>query len=127
MKTLRVTWLTAGLACCLFALTFHPSTRAQSASQTAPDNSKQNKNQQDTADNQTNAKSDRLITAQIRKAIVGDKSLSTYAHNVKIITVNGAVTLKGPVSSEAEKQKVVADATSVVASDKLTDQLTVKQ
>jgi osmotically-inducible protein OsmY len=46
---------------------------------------------------------------------------------VKIITVNGAVTLKGPVSSEAEKQKVVADATSVVASDKLTDQLTVKQ
>jgi osmotically-inducible protein OsmY len=127
MKTLRVTWLTASLACCLFVLTLHPSILAQSASQTAPDNSKQNKNQQDTADNQTNAKSDRLITAQIRKAIVGDKTLSTYGHNVKIITVNGAVTLKGPVSSEAEKQKVVADATAVVTSDKLTDQLTVKQ
>jgi osmotically-inducible protein OsmY len=127
MKTIRVTWLTACLACCLFVLASHPSTLAQSASQTAPDNSKQNKNQQDTADNQTNAKSDRLITAQIRKAIVGDKTLSTYGHNVKIITVNGAVTLKGPVSSEAEKQKVVADATAVVASDKLTDQLTIKQ
>ena len=100
---------------------------AQSSAQTAPDNSGQNKNQQNTADNQPNASSDRHTTAQIRKAIVADKSLSTYAHNVKIITVNGTVTLKGPVKSEDEKQKVVADATGIISADKVTDDLTVKQ
>jgi osmotically-inducible protein OsmY len=95
--------------------------------QTAPDNSKQNKNQAQTADNQTNAKSDRLTTQKIRKAIMADKNLSTYAHNVKIITVDGAVTLKGPVQSDDEKQKVAAEAASVVSADKVTNELTVKQ
>jgi hyperosmotically inducible periplasmic protein len=95
--------------------------------QTAPDNSKQNKNQAPTADNQTNAKSDRLTTQKIRKAIMADKNLSTYAHNVKIITVDGAVTLKGPVQSEDEKQKVASEAASVVSPDKITNELTVKQ
>jgi BON domain/Virulence factor BrkB len=66
-------------------------------------------------------------TAQIRKAIVADKSLSTYAHNVKVITVNGAVTLKGPVYSDDEKEKVASDAAGVVSADKITNQLTVKQ
>jgi osmotically-inducible protein OsmY len=95
--------------------------------QTTPDNSKQNKNQTQTADNQTNAKSDRLTTQKIRKAIMADKSLSTYAHNVKIITTDGAVTLKGPVQSEDEKQKVASEAASVVSPDKVTNELTVKQ
>jgi hyperosmotically inducible periplasmic protein len=95
--------------------------------QTAPDNSKQNKNQTQTADNQTNAKSDRLTTQKIRKAIMADKTLSTYAHNVKIITTDGAVTLKGPVQSEDEKQKVASEAAGVVTADKITNELTVKQ
>jgi hyperosmotically inducible protein len=95
--------------------------------QTAPDNSKQNKNQAQTADTQTNAKSDRLTTQKIRKAIMADKNLSTYAHNVKIITVDGAVTLKGPVQSEDEKQKVASEAASVISPDKITNELTVKQ
>jgi osmotically-inducible protein OsmY len=95
--------------------------------QTAPDNSKQNKNQAQTADSQTNAKSDRLTTQKIRKAITADKDLSTYAHNVKIITTDGAVTLKGPVQSEEEKQKVASEAASVVGQDKVTNELTVKQ
>jgi len=95
--------------------------------QTAPDNSKQNKDQAQTADDQTNAKSDRLITKKIRKAIMADKSLSTYAHNVKIVTVNGAVTLKGPVQSEEEKQKVASEAANAVSADKITNELTVKQ
>jgi hyperosmotically inducible protein len=95
--------------------------------QTAPDNSNQNKNQTETADNQTNAKSDRLTTQKIRKAIMADKTLSTYAHNVKIITVDGAVTLKGPVQTEDEKQKVATEAASVVSPDKVTNELTVKQ
>ena len=48
-----------------------------------------------TADQQKENRSDRDITQQIRQAIMKDKSLSTYAHNVKIITQNGQVTLKG--------------------------------
>jgi osmotically-inducible protein OsmY len=103
------------------------SASAQSTTQSAPDNSGQNKNQQNTADNQPNASVDRHTTAQVRKAIIADKSLSTYAHNIKIITVNGTVTLKGPVRSEDEKQKVIADATAVISSDKVTNDLTVKQ
>ena len=43
---------------------------------------------------------------KIRKAVMDDKSLSTYAHNVKIIAQNGKVTLKGPVRSEDEKKMV---------------------
>lgn len=99
-----------------------PAMRAQQ-----PDNSVQNKNQTTTADNQTNAKSDRMLTQQARKAIIADKDLSTYAHNVKIIAQNGSVTLKGPVKSDEEKQKVAADVAAVVSADKITNQLTVKQ
>jgi hyperosmotically inducible periplasmic protein len=95
--------------------------------QTAPDNSNQNKDHAVTADNQANEKSDRLTTQKIRKAIMADKALSTYAHNVKIITSNGAVTLKGPVQSDDEKQKVATEAASVVSADKITNELTVKQ
>ena len=107
----------------IFGLPLH----AQSSSQ--PDNSAQNKhqNQCKTADNQPNGKSDLQTTAQVRKAIIADKDLSMYAHNVKIITKGGTVTLKGPVKSDEEKQKVVSDATSVVSADKVVDQLTVKQ
>lgn len=94
--------------------------------QSTPDNSRNNKGQAPTADNQPDAKADRMTTASVRKAIMADKSLSTYAHNVKIITMNGAVTLKGPVKSEEEKQKVAADAASAVSPDKVTNELTVK-
>ncbi|MDP9052455.1 MAG: BON domain-containing protein [Acidobacteriota bacterium] len=92
-----------------------------------PDNSAQNKGQSPTADKQTNSKSDRMLAAQVRKAIVADKDLSTYAHNVKVIVADGAVTLKGPVKSDDEKQKVASDASSAAGSDKISNQLTVKQ
>ena len=96
-------------------------------SQTAQDNSKRNKNHAESADNQPDAKADRLTTAKVRKAIIADKDLSTYAHNVKIITVNGVVTLSGPVRSEDEKQKVASDAAGAVSAEKVTNELTVKQ
>lgn len=99
---------------------------AQPQTSQAPDNSAQNKNQSATADTQSNAQSDRTTAAQVRKAIVADKQLSTYAHNVKVLVANGAVTLKGPVKSDDEKQKVAADATSVVAADKIDNQITVQ-
>lgn len=118
----------AGLAVTLASFAPHAGALVSLANvQTAPDNSAQNKNQNLTAENQSNAKADRETTANIRKAILADKDLSTYAHNVKVITVNGAVTLKGPVKSEEEKQKIAADAANVVSADKITNNLTVKQ
>jgi osmotically-inducible protein OsmY len=94
--------------------------------QTQPDNSGVNKDHAVTADSQSMSKSDRMITRKVRRAVMDDKDLSTYAHNVKIITVNGSVTLKGPVKSDEEKAKVAADAASVVNTNSITDQLTVK-
>ncbi len=96
-------------------------------SNAAPDNSVQNKDHNYTADQQSNHRSDVQITRDIRRAIVKDKSLSTYAHNVKIITRDGSVTLKGPVASEDEKQSVGSKAEAVTGSaDKVDNQLTVK-
>ena len=70
----------------------------------APDNTKANAQaNQNTADKQSNATSDRALTQQVRKAIMQDKSISTYAHNVKVVTQNGQVTLSGPVRTDEEK------------------------
>ena len=79
-----------------------------------------------TADQQKENRSDRDITQQIRQSIMKDKSLSTYAHNVKIITQNGQVTLKGPVRSEDEKKAVAAKATAVAGENKVTGELNIK-
>ena len=81
---------------------------------------------QPTADQQKDARADLHMTQQIRKAIVQDKSLSTYAHNVKIITQNGQVTLKGPVRSDDEKRALEAKATEVAGAGNVTDELSVK-
>ena len=80
-----------------------------------------------TADQQKMNGSDTEITRLIRRAIVKDDSLSTYAHNVKIITVNGRVTLKGPVESEQERGKVFSEAVRVAGNGTVTNQLEVKQ
>ena len=63
---------------------------------------------------------------KIRQAIVGDKSLSTYAHNVKILARDGKVTLRGPVRSDAEKKTVAEAAAGVVGADNVTNELTVQ-
>ena len=77
--------------------------------------------------NQKMNKADRDLSAHIRKSIMADKSLSTYAHNIKVISQDGVVTLKGPVHSEDEKKALVAKAVDVAGSaDKVVDQITVK-
>jgi osmotically-inducible protein OsmY len=95
------------------------------------DNTKMNQRDRNanepTADQQKSNRSDRDITQQVRKAIMEDKSLSTYAHNVKIITQNGMVTLKGPVRSEEEKRAIEAKAAEVAGGDKVTNEIDVKQ
>ncbi len=59
-----------------------------------------------TPEDQKETKNDIKITAHIRKAVVKDKSLSMDAHNAKIITLNGVVTLRGPVKNVAESKKL---------------------
>jgi len=97
-----------------------------------PDNTRANKQDRDTrqptADQQNNNASDVDLTKNIRRSIMQDKSLSSDAHNVKVITQNGTVTLKGPVKSESEKSAIVSKAVSVAGgADKVVDQMSVKQ
>ena len=79
-----------------------------------------------TADQQKEHRSDMDVAKQIRQALVNDKSLSTYAHNVKVIVKDGTVTLKGPVRSDEEKRTVEAKAAEVAGgSDKVSSELQV--
>ncbi len=99
--------------------------------QTKPDNTAVNKRDQNpgeaTADQQKMNASDRALTAKIRKAVIADKNLSSYAHNVKIISQNGTVTLKGPVRSDDEVTSIMAMATEGAGSpDKVVNQMSVK-
>jgi osmotically-inducible protein OsmY len=124
-KRPRTSWVSS---CCALILFGGIALGAPAQSQTAaPDNSGNNKGQQVTAEQQSGQTSDRDLTAKIRRSVVDDKSLSTYAHNVKIITTNGAVTLKGPVQSEQEKQQIAEKAAAIVGPNKVDNQLTVKQ
>src|SRR3984893_3575467 len=106
--------------------------RAQSAtSQAQPDNTKVNKRDKNpneaTADQQKMNAADRNLTARIRKSVMADMTLSTYAHNVKIISQNGIVTLKGPVRSADEVKSIVAKAVEVAGgSGKVVNQMSVK-
>ena len=107
-------------------------TASLAVSAQAPDNTQVNKRDRSageaTADQQKNNRTDLDLTKDIRKSITDDKSLSTYAHNVKVISQNGTVTLKGPVKSAEEKTSIVSKAVSIAgSSDKVVDQMSVKQ
>jgi osmotically-inducible protein OsmY len=81
---------------------------------TDADNTARNNRDYDTSNktsfNQAENPTDLQISAAIRQAVVGDKSLSMNAHNVKIITAGGTVTLRGPVKSKEEKATIEAKA-----------------
>jgi osmotically-inducible protein OsmY len=64
------------------------------------------------------------ITRQIRKAVMADDSLSTTAKNIKIITIDGAATLRGPVESSSERINIGKKA-NVIAPGKVNNQLEV--
>jgi len=75
------------------------------------------------ADTQGNSKADVERTAAIRKAIKGHKDLSTYANNVKIVTQNNRVTLRGPVRDESEKALIGKIATDIAGAENVTNDL----
>ena len=97
--------------------------------QTLPDNTKVNTRDRAkgavTADQQKENTGDRDITRKIRQSLMKDKTLSTYAHNVKVVAQNGQVTLKGPVRSDDEKRAVEAKATEVAGAGHVTNQMSV--
>lgn len=96
----------------------------------AADNTKKNERDRSgetkTSGDQSNSSEDVKITAAIRRAVLRDHSLSMTAKNVKIITANGMVTLRGPVKSDTEKAKIVELAQSVAGNAKIDNQLEVK-
>jgi osmotically-inducible protein OsmY len=103
-------------ACTLFAATAGLSIAAPPADQDTS---------QTTADQQKSNKSDRELTQKIRKSVYSDKSLSMAAHNVKIISRDGLVTLRGNVKSDDEKKSIEDKATEAAGPGKVTSELTV--
>jgi hyperosmotically inducible protein len=118
--------LAFGTAVFSVSLMAAPLLVAQDSQQPPADNTGQNKDQsQPTADQQKMNPADRAITQKIRKAIHDDSTLSTYAHNIKIITQDGKVTLRGPVRTEDEKAGLEAKAVSVAGQGNVNDMLEV--
>ena len=92
-----------------------------------PDNSGRNVRDADgatkTPGDQSESEPDRTITQNVRQAVTADDSISTNGKNVKIITVDGTVTLRGPVKSEQEKTNIAAKAQQIAGVKKVDNQL----
>ena len=125
---------TAGIGLLLAFLVFACSKNNQSKndqpSQTvavAPDSSGRNVRDRNdatkTAGDQSESEADRTISQNIRQAIVADDSVSTNGKNVKIITVDGMVTLRGPVKTEQEKTNIGAKAQQIAGVKRVDNQL----
>jgi len=130
MMSIYRRWATTGL--CLIVFLVGPLLAQQAATQSNPssDNTKVNqrdrKTSEPTADQGKNTSSDRETMRKIRRAVVADKSLSTYAHNIKIISEHGKVTLKGPVHTEEEKRAIESTAAEIAGAGNVTNEITVK-
>ena len=125
----------AVLPLCVFLAACNDSrstrTEPERSATVTPDNTTTNaRNRSDatlTPGDQGETSADREVTQKIRKALVIDASgYSTTAKNIKIMTVNGKVTLRGPVQSDAEKMGIVAIARNVAGEGNVDDQLEVK-
>jgi hyperosmotically inducible periplasmic protein len=92
---------------------------------TKADNTKVNKDTATSADQHMMNPADRELAQKVRQAIVADKTLSTYAHNVKVIAHDGTVTLKGPVRTAEEKSAVEAKAIEAAGAGKVTNEITI--
>jgi hyperosmotically inducible protein len=122
MRLKKYLWLVAATTLFAGSVLAGPIQQDQ---QPAPDNTKTNQGDANkgatTADQQKMNPADRATTKQIRSALMQDKTLSTYAHNIKIITQDGHVTLKGPVRTEDEKTAIGEKATQVAGAGNVTN------
>ena len=103
---------------------------AMAADEKKPDNTATNERDRSgetqTSGDQSNSSTDLKITQAIRQALMKDSELSMIAKNIKIITDNGQVTLRGPVKNAQEKAKIDQLARSAAGGAKIDDQLDVK-
>ena len=110
----------------LIPATFEEARAQSSPNAAAPDNSAQNERDRDHATltpmDQSNKPADIDISKRIRGALVTDDSLSTEAKNIKVITIDGAVTLRGPVKTDQERAAIVAKATQVAGNSPVHDE-----
>lgn len=90
-------------------------------------NARDSEDQTLTPEDQGGSAADRELTANVRKAIVADDDLSMNAHNVKIITRSGVVTLRGPVENAAERASVAAKAQKVAGVKRVDNQLEIEK
>jgi osmotically-inducible protein OsmY len=133
-QSILVSWMLSQVLACAAAAAVGQSSEGPSASMSrtavAPDNSKSNKvdetNVSRTADDQKNTAADLKMAQSIRRSVMADKTLSTYAHNAKIISSNGTVTLNGVVSSQAESDNLVQKAEQVAGSGHVVNKLKVE-
>lgn len=131
VRSLQAVTLAIGLALLApIALAQQPVDQA-GATTKAADNTKMNERDRSsdtlTPMDQPNDKADIKLAAAVRSAIVGDKSLSSMAHNVKLIAADGTVTLRGPVKSDAEKVRVEEVVKGVPGVSKIANDLDIKQ
>lgn len=123
---MKIRWSITALAIGLLAAGGGAGLEAQQAQ---PDNTQAGRSDRaagaPTADRARNDPADRLLMQKIRKSVMADRSLSSYAHNVKIIAQDGKVTLRGPVRSEDERRAIVQKATDIAGAENVIDQLTV--
>ena len=103
---------------------------AMAADEKKPDNTATNERDRSgetqTSGDQSNSSTDLKITQAIRQALMKDSELSMTAKNIKIITDNGQVTLRGPVKNAQEKAKIDQLARSAAGGAKIIDQQDVK-
>lgn len=107
-----------------------PPPTPDDSARTAPDNTRTNKRDRGattTPMDQSNSQSDLDVTQQIRKAVMADDSLSFSAKNVKIVTSNGKVTLRGVVNSDDERKTIAGEARRVAGDANVDDQIEVKK
>ena len=112
--------------CCLSLFTLSALAQDTPAADNTSKNQRDRSGETRTSGDQSNSSEDVKITAAIRRAVVKDHSLSATAKNVKIVTADGTVTLRGPVKNEAEKTKIAELAQSAAGNAKIDNQLEVK-
>jgi hyperosmotically inducible protein len=133
MNSHRFAWLVAGVALVGLlsssAAAQAPADNTKAKTQTPADNTKVNtRDRADnavTADQQKENPADRDLTQKIRRSLMNDKALSTYAHNVKIVSQGGQVTLKGPVRSAEEKQTIESKAVEVAGAGHVVNEMSI--
>ena len=117
-------------ALAMYGTLFLAGAYAQQAENPSADNTKVNKRDRSkverTADQAKNNSADRELMQKIRRSLMDDKSLSTYGHNVKVISEHGKVTLKGPVHTAEERSNIEAKATEVAGSGNVANEISVK-